>query len=256
MRKYTASILILAFVATSAVAVGQEDFDQFKVPPQKPGTRPAENIALGAKYTLEPASNYEHCTDPGDLEQLTDGLYSEGYFWVQKSTVGWKNKSHIVVTLDLGNVKPVRGASFHTAAGRAGVVWPLAIYIFVAGEDKQFHEAGELVALSAQNGLPGVEEYGTHRYWTDELRTHGRYISFVIAAKPYAFVDELEVYAGEPAWLDIPLEGKSITDIKGHMADLQLRESIMRRLRNDIDAVRQAAGARGVSQHARANVLG
>ena len=53
-----------------------------------PMERPSENIALRASYTMEPKPNYDLCSDPGDAEQLTDGVYTEGYFWAQKSTVG------------------------------------------------------------------------------------------------------------------------------------------------------------------------
>ena len=41
---------------------------------------PGKNVALGAKYELSPAPNYQHCTDPGDLVQLTDGKTTKDYF--------------------------------------------------------------------------------------------------------------------------------------------------------------------------------
>ncbi|MDE2812300.1 MAG: hypothetical protein OXM01_04715, partial [Gemmatimonadota bacterium] len=108
------------------------------VVPHAPGTipnRPSENIALGASYTLEPGPNYGLCSDPGDAEQLTDGVYTDGYFWAQLSTVGWQEKTPSILTLDLGAVQPIRGVSFSTAAGFADVRWPLTIRILVAGED-------------------------------------------------------------------------------------------------------------------------
>ncbi len=52
-----------------------------------------ENIALGKSYSLAPAPNYPHCTDPGDARQLTDGARVEGYFWTQQGTVGWSGHS-------------------------------------------------------------------------------------------------------------------------------------------------------------------
>ncbi len=73
------------------------------------------------KWTLVAAAlsgpNYGLCSDPGDAEQLTDGVYTEGYFWVQKSTVGYAEKTPSMVTIDLGEVKPIRGVSYHTAGG-------------------------------------------------------------------------------------------------------------------------------------------
>ena len=62
----------------------------------------AENLALGKPYTMHPAPNYKHCTDPDDRTQLTDGVLSEGYFWVQKETVGWRNSECVDVIIDLG----------------------------------------------------------------------------------------------------------------------------------------------------------
>ena len=101
-----------------------------------PTKRPSENIALGASYTMESKPGYDLCTDPGDTEQLTDGVYTEGYFWTQKSTVGWVRTKPVILTLDLGTVKPIRGVSYHTAGGFASVGWPEAIHIFTAGEDR------------------------------------------------------------------------------------------------------------------------
>jgi len=237
---------------------------------------PSENIALGASYTMEPGPGYELCSDPRDVEQLTDGVYSEGYFWTQESTVGWVNAKPVILTLDLGTVKPILGVSFHTAAGAAASVgWPEAIYIFTAGADKQFHEIGDLVQLSAaqhsnteirehydqnRDRYPGEmtpelleqvrrdlyeyrsEHYGTYRYWTDHLQTHGRYVSLVVwPVGKYSFVDEIEVYAGEPTWVNEPLPGPGFTDVRAHADVIAIREGIRRRLVQDIEALRRAA---------------
>ena len=85
-----------------------------------PADRASKNIALGASYTLEPAPQYEYCTDAADDRQLTNGVYHQTAesLWTQPSTVGWQEKKRVIITLDLGTVKPIRGVSFHTAAGR------------------------------------------------------------------------------------------------------------------------------------------
>ena len=87
-----------------------------------PADRPSKNIALGMSYTLEPAPNYEYCTDAADVKQLTDGVYhqTKESLWTRSSTVGWQEKRPVIITLDLGTVKPIRGVSFNTAGGRAG----------------------------------------------------------------------------------------------------------------------------------------
>lgn len=84
---------------------------------------PSENIALGASDAMEPAPNYRLCSDPGDAKQLTDGVYTDGFFWAQKSTVGYQEKTPTTVTIDLGEAKPIRGLSYHTAGGFADVHW-------------------------------------------------------------------------------------------------------------------------------------
>ena len=216
--------------------------------------RPSANIALGASYTMEPAPNYVHCTDPGDIRQLTDGQYSEGYFWVQPTTVGWHSAKPVVVTLDLGADKPIRGVSFRTAAGAAGVDWPLAISVFMSGEDRRFYEACELVGASAVRGLPPAQGYATHRYWTDQLRTHGRYVTFVFAAAPYAFVDELEVYEGDSEWLALPRTGTGVADVKALTQSVAIREAVARRLRKDIADIRAKTDYAEVSRKVRRSV--
>lgn len=197
--------------------------------------RPAENLARGKPYTLDPRPNYSYCTDPGDQTQLTDGQYSQGYFWTQKSTVGWNNANSVSITLDLGTVQPIRGVSFNTAAGKAGVEWPLGITVLVSDDGRAFFPAGELVGLDAQHGGAPREGYAVHRYWTDALHTHGRYVMFLVApGGPYVFADEIEVYAGVPEWVQLPFTGEAITDARAYRTHL----AIERRLRDDLRAVR------------------
>lgn len=199
--------------------------------------RPGENIALGKPYTLDPRPNYALCSDPGDKTQLTDGVYTTGYFWTQKSTVGWQSVGGVTITVDLGAVQPIRGASFNTAAGRAGVAWPASIVILVSDDGKSYYPAGELVNLGMKHGA-APNDYAIHRYWTDELRTHGRFVSFlVMAGGSYTFVDEIEIYKGEPDWLKLPFSGEGVTDAKAY----QLHAAFEHRIRKDMLAVREAA---------------
>src|SRR6266542_3779071 len=96
-----------------------------------------KNIALHRPYTLTPAPNYTLSTDPEDAAQLTDGGYSETGFWPHKSTVGWTHVSPVSIVVDLGQDAPIAGASFDTAAGRAGVQFPSAIWVLVSVDGKQ-----------------------------------------------------------------------------------------------------------------------
>ena len=214
--------LVILLVLTQAIAADMQ--------------RPGENIALGKPYTLDPRPNYSYCTDPGDKTQLTDGVYTKGYFWTQKSTVGWQNPSAVTITLDLGAVQPICGASFNTAAGRAGVAWPASIIILVSDDGKSYYPAGELISLSLKHGAAPAD-YAIHRYWTGELRTHGRFVSFLVTSgSSYTFVDEIEVYRGEPDWVKLPFSGESVTDAKSY----HLHAVLEQRIRKDMLAVREA----------------
>lgn len=239
-------LLSAIFICLSVTAWAQ--------PGTAPIVRPSENIALGKTYTLEPAPDYEHCTEPGDAAQLTDGVYTQGYFWTQPSTVGWQNAAPVFITLDLGAVQPIRGVSVNMAAGVAGVEWPSAIYVLAADEDRQFYEAGELVYLSSRRDLPPAEGYAVHRFWTDTLKTHGRYVAFLICAQPYAFVDEVEVYAGEKDWASLARSGEPVADPKAYVKRLAVREGVLRRLTRDLAELRKKAANAGLKEPLKAEI--
>lgn len=212
------------------------------------------NIAKGAGYTLTPAPRYEHCTDPGDATQLTDGVYTEGHFWTQASTVGWSGCTPVIM-LDLGKVQAIRGVSYSTAAGVAGVQWPEKITLLTAGEDKQLHEIGDLAAISNKRSTPNAEGYRLHRFQTDELKTWGRYIALVVQAEPFIFVDEIEVYAGEPAWLDTPLPAPGYADVNAFHDQTRIREGVRRRIKRDIGAVTKDTLSASISKRIRKHIL-
>lgn len=153
------------------------------------------NLALGKKYKILPRPNYGYCTDPDDAIQLTDGIYTNGYFWTQKSTVGWQG-GRCDITIDLGKHENILGASFNSAGGKAGVPFPSSISVFTSDDEKQWSFAGDLVELGIKNGAPSPDVYSIFRYATNELKTSGRYVRFLVASSVYLFVDEIEIYGG------------------------------------------------------------
>jgi len=207
------------------------------------GTEPVnmENIAFGTAYTLKPAPNYGYCTEPGDTTQLTDSQYApEGMFWTQKKTVGWSGSSCSIITIDLGSVQSIRGASFSTAAGISDVIWPTKIFVWVSNDGKKYHSLGNLVSLSAVvNGGPPLS--GRHRYRTDQMKGYGRYVQFLaIPTGIYLFCDEIEIYRGDNAWLGLPLPGPGITDPEKYITDPAMRtmNGVTGRLNNDLLSIR------------------
>lgn len=202
------------------------------------------NLALGCPYTLSPAPNYTYCTDPGDATQLTDGVYTRNYFWTQPSTVGWMSPhTYAQVRIDLGSDQPIHGVSFNTAAGTAGVTWPTMIGVLVSTDGVNFYDAGEVIRLSLDRGVPPAQGYRIHAFWTDRLVTHGRYVKIVAAGSPYLFVDEIEVYRGPDEMLSAPFPGSPITDVGAYVSDCQLSLLGARRIVADAQLVAQQVDA-------------
>ena len=210
------------------------------------------NIALHRPYTLQPAPNYRYCTDPDDRTQLTDGQYTQGYFWTQKSTVGWVKVNPVFIVIDLGRDAPIAGASFNTAAGVAGVEFPASIWVLVSLDGKRWQEVGDLVkASNEQNGPPPSQGYAVHRFWTDQWKTHGRFIAFVVVPQsPFCFVDEIEVYEGDAAWLSQPL-AYEVTDLKVFAQRKEVERCALRRLNSDFETLRQLVEQASIAKAAK-----
>ena len=175
-------------------------------------TRPGANLAAGRPYTLAPTPNYALCSHDEDRRLLTDGVYTSGYFWTQPTTTGWQGGVTPRIVVDLGSVRPIGGASYQCAAGRAGVEWPTAILLLVSDDGTHWYRAGELVSGDREPAPPA--EYAEHRYWTDKLACRGRYVAFIVAAPgSYSFCDEVEVYAGPEALLAQPPTGTPLASL-------------------------------------------
>ena len=219
-----------------------------EVPPHRVFNAPGPNVALHAPYKLGKLPNYSLCVDPGDKTQLTDGVYSVGYFWTQKTTVGWTNANPATITIDLGKVQPIAGLSYNTAAGKADVAWPTTIIVFTSDDAKNWRFAGDLVKLSMKLGVPPADKYSVHRFATDALKTRGRYVRLMIVQTPYAFVDEIEIYRGDDAWLQGSPMGKVVADPKNFFIKTKISAGIQWRLRTDLQEARDAIGAATLSQ--------
>lgn len=158
---------------------------------------PYMNIALNKPYILSSAPNYwGGCTDAGDATQLTDGIYTSGFFWTQLSTIGWFAAGTETITIDLGLVQPIKGVSYNSAGGTSGVYWPTAIDISVSSDGVNYSNIGELVrASNSEHGdAPPASPYTVHRYWSHKLLGYGRFVKIAVTGSPYIFVDEIEIY--------------------------------------------------------------
>ncbi len=209
------------------------------------------NIARGAPYVMAPAPTYEHCTDPGDATQLTDGERTEGYFWTQKGTVGWQAVKYVTITIDLGRIEPIAGLSFRTAAGTAGVLWPALIRIHVSDDGRSYHDHGDLLnLLDAPRDLPTT--YAVRRLATSRLKTRGRYVRLlVIPTGPYLFCDEIEVFRGDPAFLQLTTAGEPVVDVEESYLGYRVQAGIRRRFDLDGAGLERAIRDSTLSQSAR-----
>ncbi len=233
MRHVTIGAVLLGLVAGALAA------DRSGGNTSPAATCDFENVARGKPYTMTPAPNYRHCTDPADKTQLTDGTYTRGYFWTQKSTVGWRLGPPTFVSIDLGSVQPIKGVSWSTAAGVAGVRWPEALLVFVSSDGKTWHETGDLVQLAAPKSSPPKEGYATHVYRTDGLKTRGRFVRIAaLACGPYVFVDEIEVFKGDASLLEQPEPGRPVNSPRAAVASRHVTRLVQAQFRRDLAAAR------------------
>ncbi|MEA3400780.1 MAG: hypothetical protein U9R79_05975, partial [Armatimonadota bacterium] len=218
------------------------------------GPDPGENVALGKSYTFSEPPRYSLTFDDGDATQLTDGRHTVGYFWAQKTSVGWSLRRPLTITIDLEESVPITGLSYNTAAGAAGVGWPAMIFILTSEDGKSFQYHGELIALSAEHGLPAPQRYTIHRYYTDRLRAAGRYLRLVICpGSQYCFCDEIEVYRG-----DFPMAqaraGEPIESTEQLVEDRRLYGIVGVRCMYDIQDLRQRIARAGVPDGLKADL--
>ena len=223
-----ASLLSITFFLNSPPAQASED-----APPIE-----RKNLALGKSYTASPQPTYQHCTDPGDTTQLTDGKKTTEYFWVQKGTVGWQHGAFVSVVVDLGKVEPISGAAFRAAAGTAGVAWPAYIGVHVSNDAKTWFDAGDLLVMDLKEHGPLPEGYGIRQFETDALKTYGRYVRFiVIPAGPYTFCDEVEVYRGPDTLLEKDSPGEPVGNYQLLAKQFKMKSSILRRYGFDLKGI-------------------
>ncbi|MCH5375412.1 MAG: hypothetical protein JJ992_15690, partial [Planctomycetes bacterium] len=217
-----------------------------------------ENLALGRTCRLFPAPNYRYCTDPDDARQLTDGQTTDQYFWTQKGTVGWQHARYATVTVDLGRIEPIGGVSLTTAAGVAGVTWPIAVQILVSDDGRTFHDAGDLVGLDRESHGPWPQGYAIRQLQTDRLSARGRFVQFVLipmAGGPYLFTDEIQVFRGPATLLDQQADPATETDARRVYEQGRLTRSLRHRWQADLDSLDKAIARSQLDADAREELL-
>ncbi len=203
------------------------------------------NIALHKKYTMAKEPDYPFCKDADDAIQLTDGVYTKGYFWTQKSTVGWYRNKPVAIIVDLGKTEPIGGASWSCAActaGTTGVQWPSSIWVFASEDRENWQPLGDLTYLGVRGKkAPDSSKYSNYTYSTGEFRAKGRYVAFfATVASGAIFCDEVEVHGGNEEFLKLP-DNYTVSakngDFNGFLAKSRGAAMIWKRLSMDLDSV-------------------
>ena len=168
----------------------------YSIPSFVPSCHASKNLALGKTYTVSPLPSYPLSAPSTDRTSLTDGKYTAGYFWTQKTTVGWHPVKAVEILIDLEKVSVIDGISFSTARGiRAGVYYPPHIYAFVGPDTDHLLYVGDIVDTTENN--PG--EYQGKRFLLEGINAKGRYVLLKIFTPKSnsVFCDEIEVLEGK-----------------------------------------------------------
>lgn len=152
------------------------------------------NLAMGKPYSLSPKPNYQYSAPSGDITSLTDGRHTFGYFWTQKTTVGWSGVKIVEILIDLENESNISAINFSTARGiHAGVSYPSPIHAYVGRDKNHLAYVGDVSATRSNT----AGAYETKRFLLENLNIKGRYVLLEVHARgDYIFCDEIEVLAG------------------------------------------------------------
>ncbi len=211
--------------------VGRSFFDAIEILPKaEAAKRPlpqtavnnGDNLALNKKYTMAKAPDYHLCRDADDAVQLTDGGKTVGYFWTQKSTVGWHSNKPAIVVIDLEKTEPICGASWSCAAAApAGVHWPSSIWVLASEDKENWQFLGDLVQFGTRvKKEPDHSSFINFTYETREMKGKGRYVALIGTAPGTSaiFCDEIEIFRGSDDLLKEPMKA-SIVAKNGNFND-------------------------------------
>ena len=167
----------------------------------------SQNLALHKSYSFSTSPNYEYTAPSSDKTSLTDGIYSKGYFWTQKTTVGWAYLPGVAITIDLGQEQSIGAVSLNTVRELAQYVnFPKNIFIFISRDNESFQYIGNAARDSGNVSGP----YLIKKFSLNNISAVGRYIRLsVIPNGVFLFCDEIEV-----------LKGNSISSNRGRLISI------------------------------------
>jgi hypothetical protein len=150
----------------------------------------AQDLAVHKSYTLSTPPNYQYSAAPSDVSSLTDGEYTLGKFWTQRSTVGWQ-LTGVTITIDLEKIRSIGSVTFNTVRSiEVGISFPKNIFIFLSTDNKKFMYVGD--AADVPDNLPGNTK--VKKFKLDNIDRSARFVKLVVVPEGhYLFCDEIEV---------------------------------------------------------------
>lgn len=154
----------------------------------------ASNLALGKPYTLSEQLNYPNSAPPADKTVLTDGIYSTGLLWMQRTTAGWQGKKNVEILIDLEKVSLINTITFNTGRNLSDVFFPAHVHAFAGPDKEHLSYVGDIVNSSENVSGP----YQVKRFSLQNIGVKARFILLEAEAKGYyLFCDEIEVIEGD-----------------------------------------------------------
>jgi hypothetical protein len=201
-------------------------------------TAAAKNLALGRPYTVNPIPNYPLTVSGTDTIKLTDGSYTNGYFWTdpKRTTAGWENTGPIQVEIDLGSALDINGVTVDTARNvGAGVSFPRQVEVFVSPDKVNYAYIGDVMWGQGH----GDGSYLVKKFTLGGLSCSGRYVRLILQPKgSYLFVDEIEVTGSGSNTLSAsgsyPLKSADVTALNAQLVQWQCRAAALTTAANSL----------------------
>jgi hypothetical protein len=205
----------------------------------------ATNLALGKSYSISTPPNYKYTAPATDKTSLTDGTYSVGPFWRQKTTVGWgwlKEKT-IEIMIDLERSSIIDNIVISTVRGEnAEVYYPPHVAAFVGIDKDHFFYVGDVV--DTPDNRPGF--YETRRFSLSGIGAKGRFVLLQVIlpkSRSYFFCDEIEVLDGnEEKGIYGRLTLEETRSLVEEMRRLDIDKELLQSLAAQLDSAATAAG--------------
>lgn len=187
----------------------------------------SQDIALNKQYTVSSPANYALASPDADHKLLTDGIYTNGYFWTTKTTVGWQYQKRVNIEIDLNQPSPIDDITFNTVRGGAGVEFPSNIFVFTSTDKKTYTYAGD--AAVDPGNVHGT--YEIKKFALSGINRTARYVQLVIIPNgAFVFCDEIEVIAGHNRQKNNLSSLANITNVNNAVDSLMKHKSNVKKM--------------------------